>query len=206
VAAVGAALLLLRRRARLPLSGDVRSAQRQLYWRMVRAFADARNTAAEAAFGRTNEELRLYLPQGYTRISREVRSVETARVTRAARGYATRWGESAAESGSFRVATSEAAPMLRTAARTEASHAFTYARDQVLSSIHTDILYKVWDSILDAQRTCRVCSRAHGTVVRLHEQFPQGMPGGVHPNCMCSEQILPAWLIDSDDMERLMAS
>jgi hypothetical protein len=95
--------------------------------------------------------------------------------------------------------------MVKVAARTEASQSFTYTRNTVLSSIQTDLLFKVWDSILDAKRTCRICANAHGTVVRLEEDFPQGIPGGVHPNCLCSEQILPAWLVDSDDLERLAA-
>lgn len=207
---------MLLMKARQPLVGNPDEAQRTLYRRLVNAFIDSRWTAAELAFARTSGELQLYLPQGYTRIVREVPAeLDAWRARRAARGYVERWRQSVDDAirvergsrgGIYRTAAKQSEPMLRVAARTEASQSFTYARNTVLSGIQTDALFKVWDSILDAKRTCRICANAHGTVVRLHEDFPQGLPGGVHPNCLCSEQILPAWLVDSDDLELAAAA
>jgi len=205
---------MLRTRLRQPLTGTPDEAQRTLYRRLLGAFIDSRGTAAELAFARTRGELQIYLPQGYTRVTREIPiGLDVFRARRAANGAVGRWRSDVNDiiatgrnrGDAYRAASKQSEPMIKVAARTEASHAFTYTRDTVLSSIQTDLLFKVWDSVLDADRTCRICANAHGTTVRLEEDFPQGIPGGVHPNCLCSEQILPAWLVDSDDLERLAA-
>jgi len=56
------------------------------------------------------------------------------------------------------------------------------------------IPFKWWNSVLD-KRTCRTCSVAHGKIVLLGLDFPEGRPGGVHPHCRCVADIvlLPAW-------------
>lgn len=51
-------------------------------------------------------------------------------------------------------------------------------------------LVKLWDAVLD-RHTCGVCSDADGTIVGLHDEFPQGSPGAVHGRCRCIEIIVP---------------
>lgn len=178
---------------------------------MTRAYLDVRGAASRIALGRTLEELALYLPEGYGRVATPGAAVmeELERARRAASGYSSRWRgavDDALEAGQsyssriYRHATQQSVGTLWTGGKTETSQAFSAARTRVLAAARTDEAFKVWDSVLDQQRTCRICSRAHGTMVRLHEAFPQGMPGGVHPNCLCSIQIVPAWLVDDADL------
>jgi hypothetical protein len=56
------------------------------------------------------------------------------------------------------------------------------------------IPFKWWNAVLD-KRTCRTCSVGHGKIVLLGQPFPEGRPGGVHPNCRCVADVvlLPAW-------------
>ena len=56
------------------------------------------------------------------------------------------------------------------------------------------VLFKIWDAELDGT-TCDDCADAHGTMVPADEDFPQGTPGSVHPNCRCCIELvlLPWW-------------
>lgn len=81
-------------------------------------------------------------------------------------------------------------------AATENAHAFNAERDvaaqELLAATTTrdkGEWMKVWDALLDA-RTCPICRSADGTIVSLHESFPLGMPGGVHPFCRCDWSLI----------------
>lgn len=80
-------------------------------------------------------------------------------------------------------------------AATESSEAWTMARDQALQDLVSQQpalryeLWKVWDAELD-KGTCGTCAEAHGTIVRIDEDFPAGHPGGVHPKCRCSYHVI----------------
>lgn len=161
-----------------------------MYKRIARTYLEVRAAAAAIAYARTSEELAIFLPDGGVRIARAGPDViaESTRVRRAAAGYTRRWRRAVNESieagreagrSLYGEATLESAGSLRTGATTEASEAFNAARNRELLVIRSDELFKVWDSVMDQQRTCRICSRAHGTIVRLHDDFPQGTPGGV---------------------------
>jgi len=49
-------------------------------------------------------------------------------------------------------------------------------------------LEKVWSAEMGAG-TCQVCAGLDGTVVDLDEEFPDGNPGEVHPNCRCTVEL-----------------
>lgn len=80
-------------------------------------------------------------------------------------------------------------------AATESSAAWTSARDDALRDLVRQQpalryeLWKVWDAELD-RGTCGTCAEAHGTIVRIDEDFPDGTPGHVHPRCRCSYHVI----------------
>ena len=82
-----------------------------------------------------------------------------------------------------------------TTAATEAAESWSVARDVSLDdALARDPrlsleLVKVWDAELD-KRTCDVCANAHGTIVGIDEDFPDGTPGGVHPRCRCQYHVM----------------
>lgn len=92
-------------------------------------------------------------------------------------------------------------------AATESAEAFDQQREDDLNAYAAQPAYqtevrrefaavpfKWWNAVLD-RRTCRTCSLADGKIVLLGRAFPEGRPGGVHPNCRCVADIvlLPAW-------------
>ena len=83
---------------------------------------------------------------------------------------------------------------LRVASASEVSQVFNEERARSAEEDQRrtgETLYKAWDAVND-KRTCPVCERNHGTIVRVDESFPEGEPGGVHPNCRCNTAILTA--------------
>ena len=80
-------------------------------------------------------------------------------------------------------------------AATEVAESWTTARDLSLEDALSREprlaleLVKVWDAELD-KRTCDVCANAHGTIVGIDEDFPDGTPGGVHPRCRCQYHVM----------------
>lgn len=89
-------------------------------------------------------------------------------------------------------------------ATTEVAEAYNTARDRALdetlwrSPAIAGQLFKVWDATLD-KRTCGTCEHAHGTIVLADEDFPDGVPGRVHPRCRCIEHLLRRDEIDIAD-------
>jgi GNAT superfamily N-acetyltransferase len=96
---------------------------------------------------------------------------------------------------------------LEVIAATESAEAFDQQRQDDLDAYGRGLPYqtevqrefaavpfKWWNAVLD-KLTCRTCSVAHGKIVLLGQPFPEGRPGGVHPNCRCVADIvlLPAW-------------
>lgn len=81
---------------------------------------------------------------------------------------------------------------LRRAAVTESSTAFNEYRLYEGRSLFHDLdvdLYRRWDALADA---CPACALLDGKIVKLGEPFPGGEPGSVHPNCLCSWELLTA--------------
>jgi SPP1 gp7 family putative phage head morphogenesis protein len=126
---------------------------------------------------------------------------EVARAERAARGLVQGLRRHVELAGleDVEVAAADSARWVRNRAEltaaTESAEAFNDSRIRSLDDIGrrdpwaTLELFKVWDSELDKQ-TCPVCERAHGTIVRIDEDFPDGTPGGVHPRCRCTSHVL----------------
>ena len=77
---------------------------------------------------------------------------------------------------------------VRTTAATESASAFGQARES-LQFVQTAELYKLWDAALD-RRTCPICESAHGEMVHHSARFSYGVPGDVHPNCRCIEELI----------------
>lgn len=69
----------------------------------------------------------------------------------------------------------------------ESSEAFSSGRTRFARSFHSPDLIRVWDSERDA---CPICFAANGTMVGIHENFPLGEPGDVHPWCRCGWTLL----------------
>jgi hypothetical protein len=49
--------------------------------------------------------------------------------------------------------------------------------------------FKVWCSALE-KNTCDRCARAHGEIRPIAEAFSLGQPGGVHPRCLCWDDVI----------------
>jgi hypothetical protein len=128
---------------------------------------------------------------------------EVARASQIATRYARDWLKVAAEAPTVSEATAAANAAMRartvTIAATETAEAYNAGRAKYLQRLPRQRveLFKVWDATLD-KRTCPICERADGTIVGIRESFPQGRPGGVHPNCACSETILRGDEVDGE--------
>jgi hypothetical protein len=125
------------------------------------------------------------------------------RAARAARGYASSWlivARRARDAGVRRpavAATRAQAWRLEMGVTTENAWAAGQEKDRIYRDFARKNarlargLLKVWDAELD-RRTCPTCEGAHGEMVPLHDEFSNGVPGGVHPRCRCSSHVVPA--------------
>jgi SPP1 gp7 family putative phage head morphogenesis protein len=114
---------------------------------------------------------------------------DRVRAERFGRSVNDRWNKLRSEMGA-RKALTEIDGRLRVGAATESASAYNSARSELLKQTNTATsLLKVWDAQLD-KRTCFACSSMDGTIVGANERFPGGEPGGVHPNCRCTFQVL----------------
>lgn len=190
-----ALLLLLQRRSRA--ADDSLAALRMLEHGYALDIVAGRVAAARASI----DTMRLEAPDlPIIRPSPDV-EYETRRAQRAARGWFNGYreaAEQAAAEGADNIARAAAqanAWRVELAATTEVAEAFNVARERALAETlwqHPSLayeLFKVWDATLD-KRTCEVCGGAHGTIVRIGEPFPDGVPGQVHPRCRCQEHLL----------------
>ena len=125
------------------------------------------------------------------------------RAQRYANNYARQWvkkAEGDTVAAAAKVANAGTHGSLTRTAVTESSQAFGDGRAKALdglpiyegrpdgSAAHKSrSLLKVWDAMLDA---CPICALADGTIVGIRENFPQGVPGAVHPHCMCTWTVL----------------
>lgn len=81
-------------------------------------------------------------------------------------------------------------------AATEVSRAFNEEREDAFQVLAEEVdpkaeeqPWREWDATLD-KRTCEICDRADGSMVRVGSKFRAGTPGKVHPNCRCLEQLV----------------
>ena len=168
-----------------------------------------RAQAAETGYRRLQAELDLLEPGAGALLVKPRPELlrESERAYLRARSYGRIWSrdvEQARERGvlnPYRWAHEQRAARLRVVARSEASEAFTDAQTRVARQAafeHPELaamFVKVWDATLD-KRTCPICERAHGSWVRLDEDFPEGEPGSVHDNCHCSWHTEPIdWVL-----------
>jgi hypothetical protein len=75
-------------------------------------------------------------------------------------------------------------------AATETASAANAERDEAARIISAEtgiVLWKRWNAFADA---CPICSSVDGETVRVTENFSQGEPGSVHPNCYCWSDIV----------------
>lgn len=192
-------------------AGDVRRAASELQDSLSFVYLTGRRNSRAIAVAETEAEIALLRSElgGLTgdsvaigRASASANEIDAWRGRRAARGYAEHWLDDAEVFGPGHAVRSQAwrAEM---GAITESSQAFTLARDQaLLEFVQTQPyaalqLFKVWDATLD-RRTCSICSGMHGVVVPVNDEFPAGRPGGVHPRCRCTFQILTIDEVDLD--------
>jgi hypothetical protein len=167
---------------------------------LVALYARGRAASRATSLARLEAELGLLAPGiRVPGLSREL-AYEIDRARLAAGGYAEHWLDDVIDAidhdlaRPFDVATRQQVWRLEMGGTTESAEAFNAERERALLQVARENpgvqLAKVWDAELD-KRTCRTCTEAHGTVVLLHEAFPHGVPGHVHPRCRCIEQILP---------------
>jgi SPP1 gp7 family putative phage head morphogenesis protein len=106
--------------------------------------------------------------------------------------YAARWvskAQGATVAKAAGAANEATVGSVRRTAITESAESFNHGRAKALQAHARSSLLRVWDAYLD-RRTCPSCSSADGTIVSIHEPFPQGEPGAVHPFCRCTWQPL----------------
>jgi hypothetical protein len=209
-------LLLLRRATKIEIATvSAEGAARELESRLASVYLIGRRNSKAVARAETVEELsdivrrqRLHPPQlrqptdrgQYRTPARPYDEEDLWKARRAARGYATNWADDAVEMGK-EAATKAQEWRLELGAATESSDAFATERERVIQEFAEAYpeanLFKVWDATLD-DRMCRFCGAMHGTIVRIDEDFPGGIPGKVHPKCYCTEQILTYDEVDLD--------
>jgi len=202
-----AALLLLARRRIEETTGpgDIRAVAQRLRDVLTFVYAAGRRQARRISAAETEAELVLLaepygippadIGRGVYRSSVGKESVDAYRGRRAATGYAEHWLDDAERIGADAAVESQGWRVQMHAA-TESADAFAAEREAVIDDFAYQ-LYRVWDATMD-RRTCPTCAGAHGSIVRIDEPFPEGRPGGVHPNCRCTEQILTADEADLD--------
>ena len=207
LAAEAALLLLLRRRRAETFKLNL--APRETALRLVSVLTDeiflGRRRARKLAVERMARELRAIgahdVADALGPSGRASEALDVLRARRAAQAAAARWERVASAAGTtegnvYRTAAARTDWVLRSAAGTETSTAFSAERRLAIYGLEGRVeLWKVWDATLD-HRTCSVCAHSHGTVVRLSEQFPGGRPGDVHNLCRCIETIVPVELTE----------
>lgn len=170
---------------------------------LERAFLLTRLNARRAGLRRLLTELSAWLPGLGLGVLEDVQvtPLDRLRARQTATGFVngvTKDAIAAQQSGkpgAVELALDNRARGLRSRAATQASEAFSAERSEALKEFayrhpaEAETLIKVWDSVLDHDRTCETCAGAHGSWVYLHEDFPEGEPGGVHANCLCSVRI-----------------
>jgi hypothetical protein len=154
--------------------------------RLERAIGRTRDIARGTGSTRLGFELSSMKRETPARWRRPHEVIQDLRRSRkAAEVYAKTW-LNAAEIGTARGASSATDYALERAALTEASHAFNDARLAEARDLPAEVvadLKREWDAEAGA---CIVCAAADGTIVGIHENFPLGEPGDVHPNCACT--------------------
>lgn len=167
--------------------------------------AQSRVLSRSAGITRATEELEdIGVPVGSPGplIASVRRDIDRAHVY--SNNYATRWlkkaeGDTVAQAA--RLASKDTLGSLNRIAVTESAEAYGEGRQKAVDALPiyegrppggahvetTRSLLKVWDAQLDA---CPVCKMADGTIVGIKENFPQGVPGAVHPHCLCTWSAL----------------
>lgn len=178
-------LLLRRNKAVAGLSAY--EAAVQLKYAIESGLIESRTLAREAARLRLKAELNslgISVPVVVAPLAKRLFDVARGRL------YASRFAQhwlTVAQASSVKAANAATQARLKALATTEASGAFNEQRREYARLIPH--LMRMWDARND-NRTCGVCRAAHGTVVGANESFPQGEPGVVHPNCMCTWHLL----------------
>ncbi len=192
-AAAAAVYLLMRRRDAVVADGlrrglAVVAIAALLETQLQEALAQARAMGRSAAEARTRAELESLGVVLVVAVSlpRLMRDTMTAR--RFAQRYTQAW-LAAAQATSATEASRLTAARLETTGITEAASVFNERRLELARSFPG--LMRRWDATNDI-RTCPTCFGAHGTVVGVHQPFPLGEPGKVHPRCRCTWQLLAA--------------
>jgi hypothetical protein len=210
-----AALLFLLRGSAVTSAAQLADAAAELERRLALVYVAGRERTRQVMAVETAAELDTLLPAAdpgsgvYRTAARPPDDYEAWRGRRAARGYSRHWLDDAERAAALGLDdAAEAARLaqewrLEMGAATESAEAASLERERILREwaeqrpFAASEVWKVWDATLD-KRTCRTCASAHGVVVRLHEPFPAGRPGGVHPNCRCTFQILTTDEVDFD--------
>lgn len=138
---------------------------------------DAKRAGAEATINN------LRVDRAFGRIEQLTQQTDMARAAEAARAYQRR---------AVQLGTEAAAPTLRRVVTTETAQAFNEAALEQARVIAVDTgieMIRVWSAEYGA---CEVCAGLDGTVVALSDNFPEGEPGSIHPNCACIDEIRPA--------------
>lgn len=156
------------------------------------ALIEARKLARAAGRTRVFEELRaLGLTAMPPHDTLQALAKDARRAGKIATSYAKRWLKAAEQSDSALAASEQTEKRITLIGATENAQAYNEERVAVAREATDEEIWRVWDATLDA-RTCSICRAADGMIVALHESFPLGEPGDVHPNCRCSFTLTTA--------------
>lgn len=165
---------------------------------MRHGIVDSRKASRGAGVARLKQELRTLgqaLKKGGTALHHEI-SRDLFRAHRTSINYGRSWlkkalsvtvGEPAER------ANAETIGSVRRIGVTESSEAFSSGRTAILRIMPAGAagsdggwrqFLRIWDANLDA-RVCPYCFGMHGTIVGIHEPFPGGEPGAIHPWDRC---------------------
>lgn len=119
----------------------------------------------------------------------EATAHDEARAVSATRAYKARILEEAKEAETLREARREAKPAIDRIIASETASALNEGIADEGRRIQEETgieLEKVWRAEGDA---CEECAGLDGNAVDVNDDFPDGEPGSIHPNCRCTTEI-----------------
>jgi SPP1 gp7 family putative phage head morphogenesis protein len=151
---------------------------------IVLSRAEARAAGAAVAA----RQLRLERPAKDATVTK----LDEARAAAATTAYTERIQVEAREAETVRAAGTAARPAINRVIVTETATAFNQGIVEEGKAIAAEFdieLRKMWSAEGDA-RTCEFCAAMNGLTVDLDEDFPDGNPGEIHPNCRCTVALI----------------
>jgi putative hemolysin len=148
---------------------------------IVRSRVDARQSGAEVAVAQLGRSAAI--------TDSAETAVDRMRAEAATRAYRARLARETKEAETANAARREAKPSLDRMVISETAQSFNDGIVEEARAVaeETGLEYeRVWRAEGDA---CEICAGLDGETIPLGEDFPDGQPGSIHPNCQCTDEV-----------------